>query len=385
MSNLESLAEGAKRYNMKIRKRSTSSSSSSSGYGSIISKSEEEEEEITNEVPLEKNSINLDIEKDEEGNKKLDRSNKGMKLLLKMGWNEGSGLGLTNNGRKEPIPTPTQTNLLGIGKLTQDNYMLKKSVNKPKELESIIISRETIEDKKIREDKLKLVKEREDEREDRLKTFYCSICDKGYTNISQFEEHERSYAHHHAKRAIESKQQVRKVVNQSKDIRREKERKREEKELKRMAIAVGVNINNKLEGGSIGSSNSLILQKTLEPKIENKFKSSGFNPIKNQDQSNNFKPIVESNNLQSSSSNLNPPKFIKSSSSNTSFKSSSDFNQSNSLNDQSNPSKPMVSSKFTKIAERLAAKRANGETIINRSKKSHSETSELERMLEEGF
>ena len=89
-------------------------------------------------------------------------------------------------GRKEPIPTPAQTPLLGLGKATQDAYMLSNAISKPKELESIIIARESEEAKVKREEKVKEIQTRVVEREDRLKTFHCHVCDKGFVVIPLF-------------------------------------------------------------------------------------------------------------------------------------------------------------------------------------------------------
>lgn len=122
--------------------------------------------------------------------------------------------------------------------------MLSNAIAKPKELESIVIARETEEAKVKRQEKVKEIQTRVVEREDRLKTFHCQICDKGYTTITQFEEHERSYAHHHARRALEAKE-ARKTTGPSTEARLEKERRREAKELERMARAAGMNLDAK--------------------------------------------------------------------------------------------------------------------------------------------
>ncbi|KAH9812491.1 hypothetical protein DFH28DRAFT_402131 [Melampsora americana] len=401
--NLEALAQAASRYNR--LKRSPSQSSSSSGYGSIISSSEkeigdegvEEEEDLTNAKSEGKKHQNNQKEGEY---KKLDMNNKGMLLLLKMGWTQGSGLGIMNDGRKDPIPTPAQTPLLGLGKSTQDQYMLSNAISKPKELESITISKETEEEKMKREEKVKVLIEREEERGDRLKSFHCLICDKG-----QFEEHERSYAHHHARRALEAKQ-AKKSGNESIESRREKERKREEKELRRMAKAAGINVtvepgssNHKpVEEGTPAVKSNLGMNKGA-------FKSIGFKPVSNSDEGlpqkkMGFKPIGTSSislnpNPTSSSSTTPAPKFVISSSDSTSFHSTIEvLNPEVKLPEAKNfqvestsiETPPKPGSKFAQIAARLAAKRLENGNGSGKSdvKKKVDSSNELERMLEDG-
>ncbi|EGG07611.1 uncharacterized protein MELLADRAFT_62380 [Melampsora larici-populina 98AG31] len=399
--NLEALAQAASRYNRS--KRSQSQSSSSSGYGSIISSSEKEVEEEKVEEEEESTSSKSKGKtkqtKQNEGEyKKLDMNNKGMLLLLKMGWTQGSGLGMMNDGRKDPIPTPAQTPLLGLGKSTQDQYMLSNAINKPKELESIVISKESQEDKIKREEKVKVLIEREEEREDRLKSFYCSICDKGYTNISQFEEHERSYAHHHARRALEAKQ-AKKSGNESIESRREKERKREEKELKRMAKAVGINVTVEPSSNPKPIQETQAGVKTQSGINKGGFKSMGFKPVSSSSvevqpqKKMGFKPIGSSSSI---SSNANPtsslistpaPTFVISSTKSTGFQSTIEVKNSEvELSTTTIENKPNPGSKFAQIAARLAAKRlenGNGKSQLDTKKKVDS-CNELERMLEDG-
>ncbi|WOL09828.1 G patch domain and ankyrin repeat-containing protein [Canna indica] len=45
----------------------------------------------------------------------IDSSNVGFKLLKKCGWKEGTGLGVSEQGMLEPIPTLVKTNKRGIG------------------------------------------------------------------------------------------------------------------------------------------------------------------------------------------------------------------------------------------------------------------------------
>lgn len=367
---------------------------------SIISSSEKEieQEEIEEEEDLKDSKSNGKTKKGDQNEgeyKKLDMNNKGMLLLLKMGWTQGSGLGMMNDGRKDPIPTPAQTPLLGLGKSTQDQYMLSNAINKPKELESIVISKETQEDKIKREEKVKVLIEREEERGDRLKTFHCSICDKGYANISQFEEHERSYAHHHARRALEAKQ-AKKSGNESIESKREKERKREEKELKRMAKAVGINVTVE------PPSNQKPIQETqqgVKPITGNKgtFKSMGFKPVSGSEEVQppkkmGFKPIGSSSSSVNTipSSSTPAPTFVISSTKSTSFQSTIEAKNPEAKNPDKElstiESKPNPGSKFAQIAARLAARRLENGNAKGTSdvRKKLDSCNELERMLEDG-
>ncbi|PLW21214.1 hypothetical protein PCANC_05393 [Puccinia coronata f. sp. avenae] len=406
MSSLNHLSELAHRYHLK-RTRSTSSSgsssSSTSGYGSILSEDEEERKNNQSEdqpttslhgshLPKNNHPSNSS---DHQG-VKLGINNKGMQMLLKMGWVEGNGLGVGQKGRKEPIPTPAQTPLLGLGKATQDAYMLSNAISKPKELESIIIARETEEAKVKREEKVKEIQTRVVEREDRLKTFHCHVCDKGYTTISQFEEHERSYAHHHAKRALEAKE-ARKSTGRSTEAKLEKERKREAKELERMARAAGMNLDARpsaaakaepLQTGSGGfqkptsgwtkQPSTASASQNPDPSMTSDdkctktfkpsgFKSAGFAPISSSSSASGFKLIGSvstekdlGNPVSSSTSSRLPPTFVASTSAETGFTATRDRSTEvpKAVNPTSHSGAPQPTSKFAQIAARLAARKA---------------------------
>ncbi|TMW91606.1 hypothetical protein EJD97_014119 [Solanum chilense] len=45
----------------------------------------------------------------------IDSSNLGFKLLKKHGWKEGTGLGIAQQGRLEPVPTYIKKNKRGLG------------------------------------------------------------------------------------------------------------------------------------------------------------------------------------------------------------------------------------------------------------------------------
>ena len=78
-----------------------------------------------------------------------------------------------------------------------------------------------------------------------LRPFYCTVCEKQFKNVAQYDEHCNSYAHHHKIRFKEMQSSGRAKANSQEEIekRREKERKREEKELRKAAKAAGVKLS----------------------------------------------------------------------------------------------------------------------------------------------
>ena len=73
-----------------------------------------------------------------------------------------------------------------------------------------------------------------------LKPFYCTLCDKQFKTVAQYDEHTNSYAHHHKARLKDTQASQRILPQEEVDKRKEKERRREEKELRKMAAALGV-------------------------------------------------------------------------------------------------------------------------------------------------
>ncbi|XP_011306516.1 G patch domain-containing protein 11 [Fopius arisanus] len=62
-------------------------------------------------------------------------SNKGFKMLMKMGYKPGQGIGKTESGRTEPIPVDLKTNRLGLGK--SEKRKSTKSINPTAKLETL--------------------------------------------------------------------------------------------------------------------------------------------------------------------------------------------------------------------------------------------------------
>jgi len=101
----------------------------------------------------------------------------GRRLLEKMGWREGEGLGQRGDGIKAPVALRSVEGRTGLGKREADDDALE---NAAKRSRAVLPSERTA---------------REAPRE-----FYCDVCDKQYATVSEFSNHLSSYDHHHRKR-----------------------------------------------------------------------------------------------------------------------------------------------------------------------------------------
>lgn len=93
----------------------------------------------------------------------------------------------------------------------------------------------------------------QDEITNSLRAFYCSLCDKQFQNVAQYDEHTNSYAHHHKARFRDMQANARIKPQEDIDKRKEKERKREERELRKIAAAAGIKMP-KVIGPQTGSA-----------------------------------------------------------------------------------------------------------------------------------
>lgn len=82
---------------------------------------------------------------------KIKPSNKGFEMLAKMGWREGQSLGLSGEGRVEPIPFQMKVDSVGLGKVTQDVHMIETTVAQRRELDSERQQKETEKQRQARE------------------------------------------------------------------------------------------------------------------------------------------------------------------------------------------------------------------------------------------
>ncbi|KAG6911768.1 hypothetical protein DXG01_000014 [Tephrocybe rancida] len=171
---------------------------------------------------------------------KIKPTNKGFAMLAKLGWTEGQPLGLSGDGRVDPIPFQIKRDLTGLGKTSQDVRMIETTVSQRRGLDSERQQKETEDQRRAREELVARKSALEDELSSTLKAFYCSLCDKQFKNVAQYDEHTNSYAHHHKARYKDMQANVRLKPKDEVDKRKEKERKREEKELRKIAAANGI-------------------------------------------------------------------------------------------------------------------------------------------------
>ncbi|KAF5377563.1 hypothetical protein D9615_005190 [Tricholomella constricta] len=167
-------------------------------------------------------------------------TNKGFAMLAKLGWSQGQPLGTSGDGRVDPIPFQIKRDSTGLGKTSQDVRMIETTVSQRRGLDSERQQKETEDQRRAREELVARKSALENEISTTLKAFYCSLCDKQFKNVAQYDEHTNSYAHHHKARFKDMQANVRLKPKEEIDKRKEKERKREEKELRKIAAANGI-------------------------------------------------------------------------------------------------------------------------------------------------
>ncbi|KIK71260.1 hypothetical protein GYMLUDRAFT_90240 [Collybiopsis luxurians FD-317 M1] len=202
-------------------------------------------------------------------------TNKGFAMLAKLGWVEGQPLGISGQGRVEPIPFQMKSDSTGLGKGRQDAEMIETTVSQRRELDSERQQKESDEQRRVREvDAVARKTAVAEEISDTLKAFYCSLCDKQFKNVAQYDEHTNSYAHHHKARFRDMQANARIKPKEEIDKRKEKERKREERELRKIAAASGVKMAKSALPPSGAPAPAPAASET-----ETAFKSSGWAPV----------------------------------------------------------------------------------------------------------
>ncbi|KAI9280458.1 G-patch domain-containing protein [Sporodiniella umbellata] len=170
----------------------------------------------------------------------IPESNVGYKMLQRMGWKAGKGLGTSGQGRVDPVRVEMKDETLGLGKAYEYEETHTSSTAKRKALDSEKQLEETEVQKVEREHRVEKKQAIRKELEQVKRVFYCELCDKQYSNILEYDQHLQSYDHHHKKRFKDMKEATRNsAINQSeKEKRLAKEKKREEREAKRMQDAM---------------------------------------------------------------------------------------------------------------------------------------------------
>ncbi|PAV22313.1 g patch domain containing 8 [Pyrrhoderma noxium] len=196
---------------------------------------------------------------------RIKSSNKGFAMLAKMGWTEGKPLGLSGDGRVDPIPFTVKQDSTGLGKYNQDFKMIETTVAQRRNLESERMQFETTEQRLQREASVAQKAAIKTEISTVLRPFYCELCDKQFQNVAQYDEHTNSYAHHHKAREkdMNANHPLRIGGREEAERRKEKERKREEKELRKLAKAAGIKL-------------AAVPNTSTSDSIENKGDNKGF-------------------------------------------------------------------------------------------------------------
>ncbi|ESK98429.1 g patch domain containing 8 [Moniliophthora roreri MCA 2997] len=206
---------------------------------------------------------------------KIKSTNRGFAMLAKLGWTEGQPLGLSADARVDPIPFQMKSDSTGIGKANQDVRMIESTVSQRRELDSERQQKETQEQRQAREDAVARRSALASELSDTLRAFYCTLCDKQFQNVAQYDEHTNSYAHHHKARAKDMQANIRLKPQAEIDKRKEKERKREEKELRKMAAASGIKISKQSSTSLVGTVTPTVSLESIGGTASTSGQSSG--------------------------------------------------------------------------------------------------------------
>ncbi|RDD36439.1 G patch domain-containing protein 8 [Trichoplax sp. H2] len=175
-------------------------------------------------------------------------SNVGFKLLQKMGWSSGDGLGRNKQGRTDPIPIVIKEDICGIGRIEMEMEQVQEITEKRKPLE---IEKESTPELMMKyQDNLQKEIDREKSLSSLKSSFYCELCDKQYFKYHEYDNHINSYDHAHKQRLKDLSQRE---FGRNQDIKRRREQKQMEKELKRIH-----SIANKKAGVDTESSDTIL-------------------------------------------------------------------------------------------------------------------------------
>ncbi|DAZ97285.1 TPA: hypothetical protein N0F65_009818, partial [Lagenidium giganteum] len=159
----------------------------------------------------------------------LDASNRGFRLLQKMGWKQGQGLGKTCQGMVEPLQMKENLVCLGLGKAEEYDAMTEQATKARRKLDSEVV--ETKEEEASRLAKSAQQDAIHADVKAMNASFFCHDCQKQYKTVLEMENHLSSYDHHHCKRLREMQKAS---LAMSHEDRAEKRKREEEKEAMRL-------------------------------------------------------------------------------------------------------------------------------------------------------
>jgi hypothetical protein len=171
--------------------------------------------------------------------KAISSSTRGYKLLLKLGWKEGSGLGKGESGRLEPVKVDSAVGMLGLGKAAEYDEVSAQATAQRKRLEAELQACETEDRRQKRELEAKKQHIIQETITNQNRPFFCDLCNKQYKTVTEMSNHLSSYDHHHTKRMMEARISEReRARSRGQVVDREKEQAKEYKELQRRANAI---------------------------------------------------------------------------------------------------------------------------------------------------
>jgi hypothetical protein len=169
---------------------------------------------------------------------------RGYRLLLKMGWTEGTGLGKAGEGTLAPLAATVAVNdaKLGIGKGSEYNHKLDataaESGDKRRRLEEGDAASALL--RANHEAKMEAIAV---DKKEELRPFFCDWCQKQYASVPEWAVHLQSYGHTHTRNMKELRHAEgarRAAMGGSKEEKLDKEAKRAERELAKRMKAAGV-------------------------------------------------------------------------------------------------------------------------------------------------
>ncbi|KAJ1675957.1 hypothetical protein EV182_000250 [Spiromyces aspiralis] len=185
----------------------------------------------------------------------ISASNVGFKMMRKLGWMPGNGLGRRKQGRVDPIPIATKIDTLGLGKAAEYERVHLDSTARRRTMTAEVISRETDTEKERREARVEREMAIREQVKAMTQVFYCDLCDKRYANVGEWENHLASYGHNHQQRIRNMKENAKKMQmgENEAERRRRKREEQEAREIQRMLKVAKQRQSKEVKGGEVQS------------------------------------------------------------------------------------------------------------------------------------